>query len=326
MQHRLSIDGLGYSLRPVQLTDARFILKIRLEYMGRTQYIHEIPDDIELEENWIRKYFQRNGDFFFIIENKITGQPEGTIAIYDMEDGRAEWGRWVVQKGSLAAAESVDLIYKVAFQKLNLRELYCRTIEKNSSVVSFHDSLPQKRRGILKDFFELRGELYNAVEHYVDKEYYLEELSPVLEKKAFAIFQRNLRTAVGKFQFHHIGVACSSLERDRKAFQFLGYQAESPCFTDSSQGIMGQFMVANNQPRIELLQNLEGSTTLTPYLEKGVKLYHFAYSEDQIEKACEYLVKCRAKMMSPLKESVYFGKRICFLMLSNMFLIELVEE
>ena len=48
MQHRLSIDGLGYSLRPVQLTDARFILKIRLEDMGRTQYIHEIPDDIEL--------------------------------------------------------------------------------------------------------------------------------------------------------------------------------------------------------------------------------------------------------------------------------------
>ena len=125
MQHRLSIDGLGYSLRPVPLSDARFILKIRLEDMNRTQYIHEIPDDIELEENWIRKYFQRNGDFFFIIENKITGQPEGTIAIYDMEDGRAEWGRWVVQKGSLAAVESVDLIYKAAFQKLNLRELRC---------------------------------------------------------------------------------------------------------------------------------------------------------------------------------------------------------
>ena len=111
-------------------------------------------------------------------------------------------------------------------------------------------------------------------------------------------------------QFHHIEYC--SLERDRKAnFQFLGYQAESHCFTDSSQGIMGQFMIANNQPRIELLQNSEGSTTLTPYLEKGVKLYHFAYSVDQIEKACEYLVKCRAKVMSPLKESVYFGKRIC---------------
>lgn len=326
MQHRISIDGFGYSLRPVRLSDARFILKIRLEDMNRTRYIHEIPDDIELEEKWIEEYFKRDGDFFFIIENKFTGEPEGTIAIYDLEDGRAEWGRWVIQKGSMASVESVNLIYKAAFQRLNLRELYCRTIEENSAVISFHDSLPQKKRGILTDFFKLRGEYYNAIEHYVDKKYYCEELSGALEKKAFAIFQRNLRMAVGKFQFHHIGVACNDLERDKKAFQFLGYQAESACFEDSIQGIQGQFMVANGQPRIELLQNLEDSTTLTSYLEKGVKLYHFAYSVNQIEKACEYLIRCRAKVMSPLKESAYFGKRICFLMLSNMFLIELVEE
>lgn len=326
MKHRLSIDGLGYSLRPVQLSDAQFILNIRLEDMNRTRYIHEIPNDIELEEQWIRKYFDRAGDYFFIIENKITGQSEGTVGIYDMEDGRAEWGRWVIQKGSLAAVESVDLIYKIAFQVLDLRELYCRTIEKNDSVVSFHDALPQKRRGTLTDFFELRGEYFNAVEHYVNKEYYNEELSTVLEKKVFMIFQRNLRTVVGKFQFHHIGVACNNLERDRKAFQFLGYQTETAAFSDQAQGIKGQFMIANNQPRIELLQNLENCTTLTPYLEKGVKLYHFAYSVNQIEQACEYLVKCRAKVISPLKESVYFGKRICFLMLPNMFLVELVEE
>ena len=326
MKHRLSIDGLGYSLRPVQLSDAQFILNIRLEDMNRTRYIHEIPNDIGMEEQWIRKYFDRAGDYFFIIENKITGQSEGTIGIYDMKDGRAEWGRWVIQKGSLAAVESIDLIYKIAFQVLDLRELYCRTIEKNDSVVSFHDALPQKRRGLLTDFFELRGECFNAVEHYVSKEYYNEELSAVLEKKVFMIFQRNLRTVVGKFQFHHIGVACNNLERDRKAFQFLGYQTETVAFSDQAQGIKGQFMIANNQPRIELLQNLENCTTLTLYLEKGVKLYHFAYSVNQIEKACEYLVKCRAKVISPLKESVYFGKRICFLMLPNMFLVELVEE
>ena len=70
MQHRLSIDGLGYSLRPVQLSDARFILKIRLEDMNRTQYIHEIPDDIELEENWIRKYFNEMGIFSLLLRIK----------------------------------------------------------------------------------------------------------------------------------------------------------------------------------------------------------------------------------------------------------------
>lgn len=326
MQHRFAIDGFCYKLRPVQLSDAQFILNLRLEDSLRNQYIHEVPNDINIEIQWLQRYFEREGDYFFIIENKLSGLPEGTIAIYDAMDGRAEWGRWVIQKGSLAAVESVALIYKVAFSLMNLQELYCRTIHDNSTVISFHDSLPQKKRGILKGFFELHGKMYDAVEHYVTKDYYFDELESTLEKKSFMVFKRNLRMQVGKFEFHHIGIACNNISRDMGTFQMLGYCKETKDFIDTIQGIHGTFMSSVGQPRIELLENIQGSTTLTPYLDKGIKLYHFAYTVSNIEKACELLLKSRAKIVSPLKISTYFGKRICFLMLPNMFLVELVEE
>ncbi len=326
MNHKITIDGYSYRLRPVELSDAAYIIQIRLEDKERTRYIHEIPNDIELEKVWIKNYFEREGDYFFVVENKFSNQAEGLIAIYDETEGRAEWGRWVIKKGSLASVESVYLLYKVAFDKLNLKELYCRTIEDNQSVVSFHSSCGLKTRGVLNEFFTLKDTAYNAVEQYIKQEDFYAGIADSLCEKCVMIFQRFLRSYIGKLEFHHLGIACNNIEREETIFRLLGYRFEEEIFVDSEQGIRGKFGESKNQPRIELLQNIEGSTTLTPYLEKGVKIYHYAYLVSDIEKACEYLKKGKARMVSPLKHSQYFGTRICFFMLSNMMLVELVEK
>ena len=127
MKHGISIDGFGYRIRPVKLSDAQFIIDARLEDSERNRFIHTISHDIEEQERWINAYFEREGDYYFIVENRLTGQPEGLIGIYDVKDGKAEWGRWVIKKGSFAAVESVDLVYRAAFEKIGLEELYCRT-------------------------------------------------------------------------------------------------------------------------------------------------------------------------------------------------------
>lgn len=76
---------------------------------------------------------------------------------------------------------------------------------------------------------------------------------------------------------------------------------------------------------MELLENLPGSTTLDQPLRQGQRLYHIAFYVEDIERAIDILKANRAKMISPMKESVYFKKRICFLMMSNMLMIELLE-
>lgn len=326
MKHRYSLEAYGYRLRPIKISDAPFIVQVRLEDRERNRFIHPIADDTAAQEIWLKQYFELEGDFYFVIENRLTNQSEGLIAFYNAEDGRAEWGRWVVKKGSLAAAESVYLLYRIAFEQAGLRELYCKTISANSSVVSFHTSIGEKTRSAGQQGVYCNGEQYDLVEHYSDREHFYTVIAPVLEKKCCMIARRNLGHTVGSFQFHHIGVACKSIEKELPLYTLEGYEKEGPPFLDPEQGVKGQFLIAKNQPRLELLENLAGSHVLDQPLKRGQKLYHTAYAVQDIEKAIEVLTSNRAKIISPLKLSVYFGKRICFLMLPNMGLIEFVEN
>ena len=156
-------------------------------------------------------------------------------------------------------------------------------------------------------------------------EHFYREIAPLLEKQSQRIAHRNLKRELGEISFHHIGVATREIEKELPLYTLMGYEKESGIFEDHAQGIRGLFLIAKDQPRLELLENLVGSHTLDEPLMRGQKLYHTAYYVENIEKAVEVFFHSRAKMISPLKQSTYFGKRICFLMLPNMSLIELME-
>lgn len=326
MKHNYKLDGFGYRLRPIKLSDAQFVIDTRLEDMERNKFVHPISRDINVQEEWLKTYFKREGDYYFIIENRFTGESEGLISFYDEQDGKAEWGRWVVKKGSLSAPESVYLLYRIAFEQVGLNELYCRTISDNINVVSFHTSIGEKLRVVHEKLFELNGNMYDATEQYSDKEHFYNNIAPMLEKRSKMVADRNFKRLVGSFEFHHIGVATKSIEKEFDSYSLMGYKKEDMVFEDKEQGIKGQFIVNNQMPRLELLENLEGYHTLDKQLEKNQKLYHTAYYVDNIDKAIEIFKLNRAKIISPLKQSVYFGKRICFLMLPNMDMIELLER
>lgn len=326
MNHNFSLDGYAYRLRPVKLSDAQFIIDTRLEDEERNKYIHKISSDVKVQEAWIEKYLEREGDYYFVVENRLTREREGLIGFYDVLDGKAEWGRWVIRKDSLAAVESVDLLYQIAFEKVGLKELYCRTLALNTAVVSFHNSIGEHTREVIKDAFEIDGIFYDAVEQFANRDIFYTEIHPGLEKNAVMTMKRNFRALVGKFEFHHIGVAVKSIEKELSIYSLLGYSKESDIFEDTEQGIRGLFLTAKGQPRLELLEDINESGTVAPHLAKGNKMYHFAYLVSDIEKASEVLRKSRAQVISPMKQSTYFGKRICFFMLPNMYMIELVEE
>lgn len=128
-------------------------------------------------------------------------------------------------------------------------------------------------------------------------------------------------------QFHHIGVACSNIQRELQSYQLLGYiSSGEDLFEDLQQGVRGLFLTMKGAPTLELLENLQGSSTLDAWIKRGQKLYHIAYCVKDIEGVLSALLADRAKMVSPLKESTYFKKQICFLMLPNRQLVELIEE
>lgn len=127
------------------------------------------------------------------------------------------------------------------------------------------------------------------------------------------------------WRFHHLGVACSDLDREAASWASLGYAAESQDFEDPLQGIAGRFL-AGPGPRLELLMPLPGSDTLEPVLRAGRKVYHQGFETRRLEDDIARLRADRAKLVRPPMPAVAFGGRqIAFLMLANAFMVELIE-
>ena len=125
-------------------------------------------------------------------------------------------------------------------------------------------------------------------------------------------------------RFHHVGVACSDIDKENRHFSVLGYTPEGEDFVDPLQGIRGRFL-GGQVPRVELLMPLEGSKVLDGWLAAKVKLYHLAYETGDINGAIERLGKLGAKTVrSPVPAVAFQGRQIAFLMLPNMLLVELI--
>jgi len=130
---------------------------------------------------------------------------------------------------------------------------------------------------------------------------------------------------IGGLQFHHIGIATSDLDKEESHYSGLGYLKEGADFTDPVQGIRGRFL-AGGGPRLELLVEIPGRTVLAPWLRKGIRLYHLAWEAEDLAGASDAFVARRARVVVPPVAAVAFGgRRISFLMLPNMQLIELIE-
>ena len=140
------IVGHAFQIRSVAPGDASLVIDLRADGTGRSRYLNPIDPSAESQINWIAAQRNRPGDFYFVVENLQTGVRDGLIGLYDISEGRAEWGRWIIREGSLATLESVLLIGRLAFNTFGLDEVYCRTKSKNTAVVNFHDSLGARRR------------------------------------------------------------------------------------------------------------------------------------------------------------------------------------
>ena len=139
MRHEIRLDGYAFALRPVAEADSEFILGLRSDPL-LSRFLH--PTTAEGHQRWLAGYFERPGDYYFIVESRDSGNAEGTVGIYNVDDGggSAEWGRWVLRHGSLGAIESAWLTYRAAFEALDLAMVYARTLRGNERVIAFHDS------------------------------------------------------------------------------------------------------------------------------------------------------------------------------------------
>jgi methylmalonyl-CoA/ethylmalonyl-CoA epimerase len=124
--------------------------------------------------------------------------------------------------------------------------------------------------------------------------------------------------------FHHLGVATQSLDAGVAALRALGYEAAGKPFTDTSQGVRGLFLVGPG-PQLELLEQLPGSHVLDSWLKRGVRIYHQGFLSDELDADLRQLQERGALVVSRPTPAVAFeGRQICFLMLRDEMMVELI--
>lgn len=128
--------------------------------------------------------------------------------------------------------------------------------------------------------------------------------------------------------FHHIGIACHSIDKTKAFYVQMGYQA-APVVDDPIQHVRVCFLENGDKaPRIELLEPLdEQSPIMRTLASVGVTPYHTCYEVTDIEAAVAALRKQRFLLVNgPVPACALGNRRIAFLFQKNTGLIEVVEK
>jgi len=125
--------------------------------------------------------------------------------------------------------------------------------------------------------------------------------------------------------FHHIGLACRSIEDEAAGVAAIGYAAEGPPIDDPIQKVRVQFF-AGTGPRIELIEPVAADSPVSGIVKRGTKFYHLAYEVKDFDGAIDILGGHGFRAVGPAAPAVAFGmRRIVFLMSKTGMLLELIE-
>lgn len=161
MRHDLTETGYGVRLRPVTEADAAFIHNLRT-HPANSAFIGDTAGGVDAQRAWIQRYFERPGDYYFLVE-RLDGTPVGTAGIYDLNQSgsSAEWGRWVLLPDSQAAAASLFLVYRLAFERLGLSEVTCKIVAENEKVIALHERTGMERVGFTDETVNILGRVHS---------------------------------------------------------------------------------------------------------------------------------------------------------------------
>jgi RimJ/RimL family protein N-acetyltransferase len=135
MRHSWTAEGYGVRIRPVRLDDAAFIVWLRgLEHTKGK--LGDSAVGTAEQETWIRTYFDREDDIYFITET-LSGIPMGTHAVSHVADGRGEAGRLIVRPDVPAAVPTSFITFDLAFGPMGLKELLGTSVSTNEKVHSY---------------------------------------------------------------------------------------------------------------------------------------------------------------------------------------------
>ena len=168
MRHSLQIEGFGIRLRPVRMEDAAFIVWLRnLEHVKGK--VGDSATSLAGQEAWLKKYFEREGDYYFIVETP-GGILLGTHGIYDVQGTSAEKGRHIIRTETMAGVPAGLLATDLGFGQLGMSELRATCVSTNVAVHSLHRRSGFREVGILRAAQTINGRPVDLVQFLLTPE------------------------------------------------------------------------------------------------------------------------------------------------------------
>jgi RimJ/RimL family protein N-acetyltransferase len=174
------VTGKSIKLRSADLSDAAFILNLRLDEQ-RNRFLSRIENNLTRQTEWLNQYLEREKsekEYYFIITD-LSSEALGTVRLYDFQGDSFSWGSWLIKAGSpaQAAIESALLVYELAFYHLGFHQTHFEVMQGNAKVRAFHERFGAEivRSDTTRDYFILSREGYERMrEKY--KKYLPEQL------------------------------------------------------------------------------------------------------------------------------------------------------
>lgn len=133
------VTGKSLVFRNAVVADAEFIISLRTDE-EKSRYLSYTSPDTQAQRDWLEQYGHAENQAYFIIES-LTGEPLGTIRLYDPRGCSFCWGSWILKSGrpSGAAMESALMVYSYAVDHLGFRAAHFDVRRGNEKVWQFHE-------------------------------------------------------------------------------------------------------------------------------------------------------------------------------------------
>lgn len=143
------LDGIICTLEKIKLDDAQDIINLRNQ--SRIRRFLSNNSDISLSDQilWQTKQSVCDNDYYY----KIIGQDgefSGTISLYNIENRKGEFGRYICVD-PIFAIDSELCLLKFGFEILGLEVIYCRTIFDNEKVWKQHRKFGFNDKRVISD-------------------------------------------------------------------------------------------------------------------------------------------------------------------------------
>jgi hypothetical protein len=133
----------GLSFRPVEVSDAQFILDLRTnERLGK--YISKTESSIDQQIDWILEYKKRENtelEYYYLTEDQF-GNSLGLYRLYNFDGNCFEGGSWLYKKAVPPGAPILGdfAIRDIAFEDLKFEFCNLLVRKKNKHVLQYHMS------------------------------------------------------------------------------------------------------------------------------------------------------------------------------------------